>query len=196
MKDTEKSTNMQEKKRLRLYVTAALLALTLVITSAWAVSLYANYRAGVNGGDEARVAKFVVETAADSANPTKITLDQIATADGETLTYNAYGDYKFTVKNSNESGVTEVATAIGVVVTFPSSPYAATVTLITADGTEIEAAISEDRKTYTFANVATANAGEATEIGLTLRFTVAEGMWGKTVDLKKVKIGVLAEQID
>ncbi len=113
MKDTEKSTNMQEKKRLRLYVTAALLALTLVITSAWAVSLYANYRAGVNGGDEARVAKFVVETAADSANPTKITLDQIATADGETLTYNAYGDYKFTVKNSNESGVTEVATAIG-----------------------------------------------------------------------------------
>lgn len=193
MKDTEKSTKSIDGKRLRLRIVAAILILAVVAASAWAVSLYASYVTGSDGDDSARVARFAVVTETGADNPTSIKFDQTAAADV------SYADYKFEVRNFDDKGVTEVAAKVGVVVTFPESPYAVTVKLIdetTSKTKEYEATISDDRKTYTFPNVATTAAGVQSTLKMALRFAVADGMWGKSIDLTGIKIDVAVEQID
>ena len=114
----------------RVYQACALLLFLAVASSMLATAPMAKYVTQATSADSARVAKFKVYTAGDSASFTLNLANKTAT-------------YSFKVTCDSE-----VASKYDIIITLPSALNGVTLKLDDAEATSV----SDDGKTYTFAN--------------------------------------------
>lgn len=155
-------------KRKRFPVGACLVYLLLLCTLFAGVS-FSRYTTTAAGGDSARVARFSVSAAADSSNPTEIALSA----------ENPSGTYKFIVTNDSEVLVKYSVQVSGV-------PDGVTVKLNEGNAeTPTDGALTLTGEKITF---------DGTK-DVELTFALAENVT-ENVDLTKVTVNVLVEQVD
>lgn len=152
---------------------AAAITLAVGITLAKMVST-------AGGSNYAQVAAFIVEASGQADQKLTINYDEVITE----------VQYPFTVTNQKGGRTSEVSMQYDVTVTLPGVlPDGVTVTLDGKDGT-----VSEDKTSYTFANIGSFQAGQDKTNSHTLKFTVDPWAVTGTYHFQKIGISVHTEQ--
>ena len=166
----------------KIYLTAAVLLLAVYITSMLTAAPLAKYATNVTGNDTMQVAKFGVEITA--GENTSLELNTTSTK----------ATYTFSVSNAKDGTlINEVTTDYDVVVTLPKKIDNVDLTLKNGE-TSVTGTLSEDGKTYTFANAGRLVPATATQT-LTLTFTL-NSKPTDTVTYDNIKIDVNAVQVN